>query len=374
MAEFLYIHIPFCVSKCIYCDFLSIPYDVTLAERYTEALCRELELKREQAQVLKTVYIGGGTPSILPEPCLRQIFTCLKHNYTVTSSTEITIEANPGTLTEQKVEGMLSDGINRLSLGVQSFRDDELQTLGRIHTAEEAVRSVKTAHAAGLRNLSLDLMYGIPGQSISTWKDSLARASALCPTHISAYELTPEKETHLYRLLESGSLVLPGEEPVLEMYECAIDTLAASGYEHYEISNYALPGCRCMHNMNYWDRGEYLAAGAGAHGFMRGYRSRNTENIRDYMERLSRDIIPEVESNEITCEEALREFVFLGLRKTEGIRLSDADELGLKIAEASAGLVHEDLAELTSSHIRLTKKGLPLSNAVIVRLFAALGL
>ena len=374
MVEFLYIHIPFCVTKCIYCDFLSIPYDANLAERYTEALCRELELKREQAQVLKTVYIGGGTPSILPEPCLEKIFTCIKDHYTVTSAAEITIEANPGTLTEQKVKAMLSGGVNRLSLGVQSFIDSELSTLGRIHTAEEAVRSVHIAHSAGLNNLSLDLMYGIPGQTISSWKDTLSTAIALCPNHVSAYELTPEKGTHLTHLLETGSLVLPAEDPVLEMYDCAIDTLTASGYEQYEISNYAIPGYRCSHNINYWSRGEYLAAGAGAHGFIRGRRSRNTENIRDYIENLSRDVIPEAESSEITCEEALREFIFLGMRKTEGIRLSDADELGMKIAEAAAGLVREGLAELTCGHIRLSRKGLPLANAVIVRLLTGLGL
>jgi oxygen-independent coproporphyrinogen-3 oxidase len=269
---------------------------------------------------------------------------------------------------------MRSLGINRMSLGVQSFHDRELRTLGRIHTAEEAVRSVETAHASGFHNLSLDLMYGIPGQTLSTWKDTLAKAVALSPTHLSAYELTPEKSTHLYRLLESGSLILPEEERVLEMYDCVIDSLAVSAYEHYEISNYALPGYRCMHNLNYWDRGEYLAAGAGAHQFIKGYRSRNTEDIHDYIEKLGRNVIPEADSNEITCDEALREFVFLGIRKTEGLRLRDADDLSLDLREASADLVQTGLMEVTNDSVRLTRKGLPLSNIVILRLLGNLGL
>jgi oxygen-independent coproporphyrinogen-3 oxidase len=374
MAEYLYIHMPFCFRKCIYCDFLSVPYDDALAIHYTEALCRELELKKEQAQALKTVYIGGGTPSILPVSYLEKIFVCLKENYKFMPSAEITLEANPGTLTKQKIEEMLSLDVNRLSLGVQSFIDRELTTLGRIHTSEEAVRSVHMARAAGLGNLSLDLMYGIPGQSVSTWKESLAAAVALSPNHISAYELTPEKSTHLYRLLQSGSLVIPAEDPVLEMYAYAIDMLASSGYEHYEISNYAMPGYRCMHNVNYWDRGEYLAAGAGAHSFIRGYRSKNTGNIQEYIEKLGMHIIPEVESTEIPCEDAFKEFIFLGLRKVEGIRLHDADELGLDLVEASADLVRAGLIEVTSDSVRLTRKGLPLSNVVIVRLFGNLGL
>jgi oxygen-independent coproporphyrinogen-3 oxidase len=374
MAEFLYIHIPFCVRKCLYCDFLSIPFDGALASQYTDALCRELELKKGFARTLKTVYIGGGTPSLLAEPCFEKIAGCLRDNYKITASAEITVEANPGTLTKQKIGTIRSLGINRMSLGVQSFHDGELRTLGRIHTADEAVRSVETAHSSGFHNLSLDLMYGIPGQTLSTWKDTLAKAVALSPTHLSAYELTPEKGTPLYRLLESGSLILPEEERVLEMYDCVIDSLSASGYEHYEISNYALPGYRCMHNLNYWDRGEYLAVGAGAHQFIKGCRSRNTEDIHDYIESLGRNVIPETDANEITCEEALREFVFLGIRKTEGVRLRDAADLGLDLREASADLAQAGLVETTDDSVRLTRKGLPLSNVVILRLLGNLGL
>lgn len=374
MAEFLYIHIPFCVKKCLYCDFLSIPYDESLAQQYASALCRELELKKDLAGPLKAVFFGGGTPTILSENRFGEIFDRIRRNFTLTPSAEITVEANPGTLTESKVASLISLGVNRLSLGVQSFRDEELKTLGRIHDADEAIRSAEMIRAAGIGNFSLDLIYGIPGQSMQTWKDTLQQAVTLCPKHISAYELTPEKKTGLNKSLKSGALVMPDEELILEMADLAIDLLSVSGYEQYEISNYAQQGYHCIHNVNYWDRGEYLAAGAGAHGFLRGFRTRNTSSINEYLERLSHNADPEVEKTEISCEDALKEFIFLGLRKTEGLRLRDAEELGLAIEKASEELAAEGYVEIRDDHVRLTRKGLPVANMVIVKLFERLGL
>jgi oxygen-independent coproporphyrinogen-3 oxidase len=220
----------------------------------------------------------------------------------------------------------------------------------------------------------LDLIYGVPGQSIETWKDSLNRAVSLNPKHISAYELTPEKDTILKKFLESGILSLPGEDLVLDMYDLGIDYLESAGFGHYEISNYALPVYRCIHNLNYWNRGEYLGAGAGAHSFLRGFRAMNTADINKYIEKLGSEIIPEIESVEITRDEALREFIFLGLRKTEGIRLADAGNLGLKLAEAADEMAREGMIENDDSLIRLTRKGLPIANAVIVQLLGNLGL
>jgi len=250
MAEFLYIHIPFCVKKCMYCDFLSIPYDKSLAEKYTRALCRELELKKDLAGKLKTVFFGGGTPTILSDDCFHDIFDQIRKNFILAPSAEITVEANPGTLTENKLKSLSALGINRLSLGVQSFQDDELKTLGRIHNADEALQSAEMIRAAGIENFSLDLIYGIPGQTITTWSDSLDKAIALSPKHISAYELTPETQTPLKSCLDTGEIRMPGEELILNMSELTIDLLAASRYEQYEISNYSLPGYRCLHNMN----------------------------------------------------------------------------------------------------------------------------
>jgi oxygen-independent coproporphyrinogen-3 oxidase len=331
-------------------------------------------MKKNFAAELKTVYIGGGTPTILPESCLAQIFSQIRKSYIMAPAPEITVEANPGTLTADKAVTLQSLGINRVSLGVQSFLDSELRTLGRVHTAADAAKAAEMLQAAGIGNLSLDLIYGIPGQTIGTWKDTLYRATGLLPKHISAYELTPEKGTPFEKSLAAGELSMPDEECILDQFHLAIDCLAEKGFRHYEISNYALPGYHCVHNLNYWDRGEYLAAGAGAHSFIKGRRSRNTGRIREYIETLARGMLPEAESTEIPCEAALSEFVFLGLRKIEGIRLELADELGLNLAEAASALTREGLLELADNHLRLTRKGLPVANSVIVTLLRNLKL
>ena len=193
----LYIHIPFCVKKCSYCDFFSVPYDASSAHAYTDALCKELYLKSKSADRLKTVYIGGGTPSLLPDKCFSQIFSCLGDNFQISHDAEISVEANPGTLNQSKVNLLLSLGVNRMSLGVQSFNDDELKVLGRIHTADDALRSLGLIRNSGLQNYSLDLIYGIPGQSMDSWRESISKAVDCSPMHISTYELTLEKGTPL---------------------------------------------------------------------------------------------------------------------------------------------------------------------------------
>jgi len=374
MAEFLYIHIPFCVKKCVYCDFLSVPYDKALAMQYTDALCKELQMKKGLADTLKTVYMGGGTPSILPDECLDQVLACIAASYNLSGNVEITVEANPGTLTETKVRTMLFRGVNRLSLGIQSFDNSELLTLGRIHNADTAIESAEMLRSAGIENFSLDLMYGIPGQTMKTWSHSLEQAILLSPRHISAYELTPEQKTPLKRSIDSGKVKMPKEDLILEMSDLAIDLLAESGYEQYEISNFAQPGFRSAHNMNYWDRGDYLAVGAGAHGFIKGFRTKNTSDIAEYLERLGNTTDPEILKTEILCEDALKEFVFLGLRKVDGIRLVDACEFGLDLVAAGDELLQLQLVELTGSHFRLTRKGRQIANTIIVRLLEGLGL
>ena len=316
MPEFLYIHIPFCIKKCLYCDFLSVPYDESLVKAYTDALCKELILKKNDAGDLKTVYMGGGTPSILPEKCFREVFECLKDNFKFSDSHEITVEANPGTVDKSKIDTMLSLGVNRLSIGVQSFNDAELKMLGRIHTSDEALKAIETIKNSGIDNFSIDLIYGIPGQTDDSWRKTVSKAVELSPAHISSYELTPEKDTPLYRLIQSSEVKMPDEDMVLSMYDYAIDYLTSKGYEHYEISNFALPQFRCLHNLNYWNRGEYIGAGAGAHSFMRGFRSQNTGDIRKYIEEVKKEIIPEAEPVEIKLKDAIKEFIFLNLRKT----------------------------------------------------------
>lgn len=374
MPEFLYIHIPFCIKKCLYCDFLSVPYNESLAKAYTDVLCKELILKKDNAGKLKTVYVGGGTPSILPEECFRQLFKCLKENFKFSDSPEIAIEANPGTVDKSKIDTMLSLGVNRLSIGVQSFNDTELKTLGRIHTSDEALKAIETIKDSGINNFSIDLIYGIPGQALDSWKKTISKVFELSPAHISSYELTPEKDTPMYGLIQSGGIKMPDEDMVLSMYDYAIKHLTSKGYEHYEISNFALHGFRCLHNLNYWDRGEYIGAGAGAHSFIRGFRSKNTDDIRRYIKDLNKGIIPEAESTEIKCEDANKEFIFLNLRKTEGISLAKAEDLGLDMPSVCMGLIEEGYLEIKGDYLRLSRKGLVISNSVIVRLFEELGL
>jgi oxygen-independent coproporphyrinogen III oxidase len=374
MADFLYIHIPFCVRKCLYCDFLSLPFDEQAARRYLSGLCRELELKSSMAGELKTIFIGGGTPTLLPADCFEQLFHCLRKNFMFSPEIEISVEANPGTVTAPKLEVLFSLGVNRMSVGIQSFRDDELKMLGRIHTSDEALEAVNSVKSAGFKNWSVDLMYGIPGQTMEAWKETLAKALGLFPCHISAYELTPEEGTPLWRLIEENTVQMPDEGLVLDMYNYAIDSLRDRGFEHYEISNHALPGFRCLHNLNYWNRGEYLGTGAGAHSFIKGVRSRNTGDVNVYIEDLKNDLIPEAEAIIISPEEALKESIFLGLRKTEGIDLAQAKKMRADFPAACSELVCRGLLALSENSIRLTRKGLPVSNMVIVRLFERLGL
>ena len=380
MADYLYIHIPFCVRKCIYCDFFSVPYDESSINRYVDALCEELSLKKDHAGILKTVYFGGGTPTLLPDECFRQIFACLKHNYRFSPEIEITVEANPGTIDAAKIEALLSLDVNRLSVGVQSFSDRELAVLGRIHSSDEALRSIELIRKAGLKNFSIDLMYGIPGQTMESWRKSLTKAAELSPSHISAYELTPEENTPLYPLIKSHTITMLHEELVLEMYNYAIDYLAGSGYTHYEISNFARPEFQCVHNLNYWNRGDYIGAGAGAHSFISAVRSINTTDINEYSAKLNHGHIPEIQSMKLTPEDALKEYIFLGLRKTEGISLNTMPPIAHSAVPkelffaACKELADEGYLDISADFLRLTRKGIVISNAIIVRLFEIVGL
>jgi len=374
MPECLYIHIPFCIKKCIYCDFFSVSYDEPTVNKYIDALCKELHMKKDTAGTLRSIYIGGGTPALLSDKCFGQLFMCLKDNYNLSSDIEITVEANPGTINRSKIDAIISLGVNRLSIGVQSFNDNELKTLGRIHDSEDAFRSIETIKITGMKDFSIDLMYGIPGQTMDSWRNSISKAVKLLPAHISTYELTPEEHTPFFKLLETHKVSMPDEELILEMYNHAIDYLAGFGYDHYEISNFAFPEFKCIHNLNYWDRGEYIGAGAGAHSFIDKMRSGNIKNINAYIEQLNNGIIPEIDSTKLTSEETLKEFIFLGLRKTEGISISKSLGTGLNIINASGELINKGLIEIAKDHLRLTRKGVVISNTVIVKLFENLGL
>lgn len=375
MTNSLYIHIPFCVRKCIYCDFFSIPYDEGLALRYVDAVVHELALRNMDAGELRTVYVGGGTPTTLPLVSLIRIFKAIWDTFAVTPNAEVTVEANPGTVDRDKVRALAHMGVNRFSLGVQSFDDDTLKLLGRVHTFEDILRVVAAVRDSPIENFSIDLIYGIPGQTADSWKTTVSTAIELAPHHISTYELTPEKGTPLQDMIAQGKLTKPDEETIIEMYYHTIDRLAEAGYRHYEISNFARPGFECRHNLNYWDRGRYLGIGAGAHGFVDDMRMKNTSDLKRYMDELKAGKLPVEESMQLSREEAIKEFIFLGLRKTEGLDIGMfREELGMDLDAASQGLVEDGLLASDGIHVRLTRKGIVVSNTVITELFEQLEL
>ncbi len=373
MANSLYIHIPFCIRKCIYCDFLSIRYDDNTAEEYVAALINELAIRKDSAGEIKTIYIGGGTPTTLSAHELTRLIQGLGTSYAVSPDAEITIEANPGTVDRDKVAALADAGVNRMSLGIQSFIDRELQLLERIHNSDDAVKAIDIVRSSGISNLSIDLIYGIPNQSLNDWEVNLSRATAISPEHISAYELTQEKNTRLDELISQGTLEKPDEETIINMYFNTIDRFKKTGYQHYEISNYSKPGFECRHNLNYWNRGEYIGIGAGAHSFIGDRRIKNTNDIEKYIKSLNNKLLAVEEDTEISCEDALKEFIFLGLRKTEGLNIKEfMEDLCLDLEPAAQELIAIGLLESSGGRLRLTRKGIIVSNMVITELMAKL--
>jgi oxygen-independent coproporphyrinogen-3 oxidase len=287
----------------------------------------------------------------------------------IADGAEITTESNPGTLTDARIKAMLDSGINRLSIGIQSFNDKELALLGRMHSSEEALSAVNSARRGGFGNISIDLIYGLPGQAVDDWKASIEAAIDLRPEHISAYELTPEEKTPLFHMLETGELVMPDEDIIAQMYYATIDTMGENGYEHYEISNFALPGRRCRHNVNYWNRGEYLGIGASAHSFIGGRRISNIADVDGYISSITNNA-PAIDEDTVMSDmDALEETIFLGLRKTEGFdtRLVPSEQMD-RMKKALRDMSQQGLVEISGNMLSLTRKGLMLCNEVIVRL------
>ncbi len=374
MVNNLYIHIPFCIAKCDYCDFYSIPLGRSgheSANEYADALLKELGLKRDIAGHLRTVYLGGGTPTVLSAKQVAAILSGAREIFSIVPEAEITIEANPGTISERQLSVLREAGINRISIGMQSLSGRELCTLGRRHTAEDALAAVKAARNAGFDNISLDLIYGIPGQNMDVWQNTVSRALELLPEHVSAYELTPEENTLLHVRLTQGVYSLPDELLVIEMYYAALEMMKANGYLHYEISNFAKPGYQCVHNLNYWDRGEYLGIGAGAHSFFQGKRTGNIPDIDRYIKAINSAVIPVDEEMIITDEDAFGEMIFLGLRKTEGLDLRFLSASGRILKnKALEELIRQGLIEIKDHYLRLTARGLVLSTEVMVQILS----
>jgi oxygen-independent coproporphyrinogen-3 oxidase len=365
----LYVHVPFCVSKCAYCDFASHPGREADMPRYVDAVVREIVRRSEETghPQADTIFFGGGTPSILGAEYIVRILDALFDSFLIEEDAEITCECNPGTVQLSWAHALHKAGVNRLSLGAQARQSRLLRLLGRIHDWEQVVASVEIARAAGFENINLDLMFGLPSQSARDWRETLDAAIALAPTHLSCYGLIVEEGTPISRDMAAGKLSLPDEETEREMYELARQTLAAHGFHQYEISNFALEGRECRHNVGCWTRVPYLGFGCAAHSFFDECRASNPANLDAYLSGEA----PKFER--ITKEEARFESLMLGLRMTAGVKDADFARMhGLTIRKAFSEKLEQPIADgLLQWHegsLRLTRLGMDLQNAVLVDL------
>ncbi len=363
----LYVHIPFCVRKCDYCDFLSFPSSEEQQRGYMEALRKEILGSESRPEHLVTsVFFGGGTPSVPPAELTAEILELLRETFTFDSGAEITLEANPGTLTEEKLNIYRAAGFNRLSIGCQSVHDDELRRLGRIHTHQEFLDSFAMARNCGFTNINADLMSGLPGQSLEAYETSLRTVAALGPEHISAYSLIVEPGTPF----ASRELELPDEETERKMYERTGEILGEYGYTQYEISNYAKPGYECRHNIGYWKRTDYLGFGPGAASLMENRRYSNTTEVKRYLAQSGHPENIREQVEQLTEQECMEEFMFLGLRMNQGISEQEFQRQFGKEIDAVYGNV---LAKYVSSGflwrdrgaVGLTRQGISVSNTIL---------
>ncbi len=401
----LYIHIPFCARKCSYCDFLSFAAPERVYREYMDKLIEEIcgQGPNFQEYRVSTIFVGGGTPSILPADLIMELFATLSENFDIALDAEVTLEANPGTLTMEKLEVYRQSGINRLSIGLQSADDKELKYLGRIHSYDSFLKSYQRARQAGFKNINVDLMSALPGQDVHSWKTTLKKVMMLKPEHISAYSLIIEEGTPFFErfgepeckkgLLSGGQQEnskkpetasevaaraavmtlpdLPDEDTDREMYHLTKEMMAAQGYERYEISNYAKKGYECRHNTGYWTGVEYLGLGLGASSYTYGYRYHNTEDLQEYLSlnlyeggAAARDI------EELSLEDKMEEFMFVGLRMMQGVSGSEfLERFGLNMwnvyGDVLKKLEQQGLIEVEAPMVRLTERGIDVSNVVL---------
>lgn len=364
----LYLHIPFCIRKCQYCDFLSGPADEASQKRYVDALCRELEGAQEMAKdyAVTSIYFGGGTPSLLPGEWMEQVMETITKGYQICRDAEISMEANPGTLTAENLFRYRQAGINRISLGCQSADDRELKLLGRIHTWEEFLESYQMVREAGFTNVNVDLMSGLPEQTLERWENSLRKIAELEPEHISAYSLIVEEGTPFAK----KELILPDEETERKMYEETAAILQTYGYQQYEISNYAKEGKECQHNIGYWTRKNYLGFGVGSASLFENQRFSNTTD-RTYYETWSADPEKIRENQEILDRrEQMEEYMILGLRMLDGVGKKEFEEIfGVPIEKPYGNVLEKyrklNLMELTNERVKLTREGISVSNPIL---------
>lgn len=372
----LYIHIPFCASKCAYCDFLSGPANELVQQAYVDQLIEEIERQSAyyQEYQVTTVFLGGGTPSILREMHIERLMERLHGSFIIVPEAEITIEVNPGTVSKEKLEVYRRGGINRISIGLQSSDDDELKRLGRIHTYDEFLKTYQRARIAGFTNVNVDLMSALPGQTLASWKSTLKKTARLKPEHISAYSLIIEEGTEYEQRYRNHPELLPGEDEERAIYYETKRFLKEQGYERYEISNYAKRGYECRHNIGYWTGEEYLGLGLGASSYLHGFRFHNVSDLEMYkaihMKGPDADEKLHQEIEELSEKTQMEEFMFLGLRMSQGVSGSEfMRRFGRNMWNVYGEVLHRleenHLIEVDNPYVRLSEFGVDISNYVL---------
>lgn len=368
----IYIHIPFCVSRCIYCGFYSCT-NMAMRKRYINALLQEIDMRSNDLYKLcspseictiDTIYIGGGTPSVLLPEDLEQILKKINSTF-VCETREVTVEVNPDDVTFDFISSLKSFGVNRISLGIQTFNDDRLKFIRRRHTASQACDAVETIRCAGISNVSIDLMFGFPDETCVEWQRDIEITLSLNPSHISAYCLMYEEGTQLYNMYKSGKLKPVDEDNYLKMYTMLVDGLYSNGYEHYEISNFAKSGCRSIHNSSYWHDIPYLGFGASAHSYLYETRSWNIDDIKKYVYAIEHGMLPS-ESETIDADTHYNDLITTALRTSDGLDLSSiAPKYKIYALTCAEGSIGRGLLEVVDNHLRLTKEGIFVSDDIM---------
>ena len=366
----IYIHIPFCKRRCIYCDF----FPTTRSEEkstYVHALCQELEMRKDylEGEEIETIYLGGGTPSQLSEDELKEISTYIYKVYSVSPDAEITLEANPDDLTPEYVAMLRQLPINRISMGIQTFQEETLKLLHRRHTAQQAIEAFKRCREAGFQNISIDLMYGLPGETLDTWKEDLEQAIALHPEHISAYHLIYEEGTILWKLREQRQVEEADEDLSLTLFSTLINELTTAGYQHYEISNFCLPGLHSRHNSSYWTGKKYLGCGPSAHSFNGNSRQWNVASLEKYIRGIQEGK-PDFEIEELDLYTRYNDFVITSIRTCWGMSLSRlrseyGEELYRYCLRMAKPHLNEGVLEISEDVLKLTRKGIFISDGIM---------
>lgn len=373
MIRGIYIHIPFCHQICNYCDFNKVFFKNQPVDEYIEAVGREMEIAVAKNPAIyadvETIFLGGGTPTSLTPAQITRLLMLIRETIPMSNVVEFSSEANPDELSREKLEALLAGGVNRLSLGVQSFDQGLLKKIGRTHSNEQVYETIALAKEVGFKNISIDLMYGLPNQTMEQWKESLELALALDLPHYSAYSLIVEPKTVFYIQHTKGKLPLPTQDLEAEMYDVLMETMEKHGLHQYEISNFAKAGYHSVHNKIYWDNDEYAGFGAGAHGYIDGIRYSNNGPIRHYIEAVQAGSLPIVYEHEVTLTEKIEEQIFLGLRKVEGVshesfEMKFNETIFKRFRTIIEDLVRQGLLEVDEEGVRLTRKGRFVGNEV----------